>query len=65
MRRAAVGPYFSTANIRRLQPVLDAKVRICIERLKGLTKTGEVVKCAAMTSAFSAGKMEGIQRSRN
>jgi hypothetical protein len=56
IRRSALAPYFSTANIRRLQPVLDERVRKFVERLRGLAVTGEVVLCAAAASAFSSGE---------
>ena len=58
LRRQAIGSYFSTANIRRLQPVVKDKVRICIDRLRDLAKTGEVVRLTPITSAYSTGKNE-------
>jgi cytochrome P450 len=56
MRRAGIAPYFSTANVRRLQPVLDERVNVCVRRLRELKGTGEVVRCVVVASAFSSGE---------
>lgn len=55
MRRAAIAPYFSTANVKRLRPVLEESAQAVVKRLKGVRGTGQVVRCPAMASAFSAG----------
>ena len=56
IRRAAASPYFSAASVRRLQPVIEEKVQECLERLRGLKKTGEVARAVVVTSAFGTGK---------
>jgi hypothetical protein len=56
MRRAGVAPYFSMANVRRLQPVLEERVQTCIRRLRTLAETGEVIRCVVIASAFSSGE---------
>lgn len=56
-RRAAVSQYFSVANVRRLQPVLDDKMEIFLQRLREMAGTGKVSKLMPMTSAFSSGKL--------
>ncbi len=55
-RRAAVSPFFSTANVRRLQPVIEERVQACLERLRGLAKTGEEFRIVVVASAFSTGR---------
>lgn len=56
VRRASVSQYFSVANVKRLQPVVEAKMEIFLQRLRGLAATGEVSRLVPMTSAFSSGK---------
>jgi cytochrome P450 len=56
IRRAAISPYFSTANIRRLQPVMDGVMYSCLERIRDLAKSGEVIRSVLLTSAYSLGK---------
>lgn len=42
-RRAALSPYFSMANVRKLQPVIDERVRKLIERIRGFKDPEEKV----------------------
>lgn len=56
VRRAAINPYFSSVNVRRLQPVVEERVECWIGRLRGLRDSGEVVRLIVATSAFSAGE---------
>ena len=55
MRRAALSPYFSTANVRRLQPVIQDRVGVLCERLKGFRDKGEVVMASWAFAAFTNG----------
>ena len=55
-RRAALNPFFSTANVRRLQPLIEEKVNLFVERLRGLRDGGEVSRLVVMLSAFSNGE---------
>lgn len=55
-RRAALNPFFSPASVRKLQPIIQAKVEDYIERLRELKITGEVIRCVVSTAAYSNGK---------
>lgn len=57
IRRGAVNVYFSKANVRRLQSVIQERVDACIGRLRGLRKSGEVVKSVVVASAFASGRL--------
>lgn len=51
-----MNPFFSTANVRRLQPLIEEKVNLFVERLRGLRDGGEVSRLVVMLSAFSNGE---------
>lgn len=55
VRRAALNPYFSATSVRRLQPLIDERVRTCIERIRGLAREGRVGSVAIIASAFASG----------
>lgn len=57
-RRAALNPFFSAASARRLQPVVEERVRACIERLRTLRESGDVLRLVIVVSAFANGKYE-------
>jgi hypothetical protein len=40
MRRAALSPYFSMASVRRLQPVIQERIDVLLERLRGFREGG-------------------------
>lgn len=55
-RRAALSPYFSMVNVRKLQPVLDERVRQLIERIRGFKDPdGKVLELNHLYSAFTNG----------
>ncbi|CZR61295.1 related to cytochrome P450 CYP3/CYP5/CYP6/CYP9 subfamilies [Phialocephala subalpina] len=54
IRRAALNPYFSQGKVRQLQPVIEGNVQKWVGRLRGLEKSGEVVRCVVVASAFSS-----------
>jgi len=53
MRRAALSPFFSMASVRRLQPVIQERVDVLLERLKGFRDTGEVLMASWAFAAFT------------
>ena len=59
-RRAALNPFFSAASARRLQPVVEERVRDCIERFRGLSETREVVRLVVVVSAFANGRCQTL-----
>jgi hypothetical protein len=56
-RRSGISPFFSSGNVRKLEPVLQAKVGILFNRLLGFrNETGqEVVNLSHAYSAFTNG----------
>ncbi|KAH8594893.1 cytochrome P450 [Bisporella sp. PMI_857] len=52
-RRAALNQFFSPMVVRRLQPVIDEKVALCIKRLRDHRDSGEPIKCVVMATAFA------------
>lgn len=56
MRRAPLNSFFSVASVRRLQPLIEERVQVFLQRMRGLKETGEVMTMAVVTSAFSNGK---------
>lgn len=55
-RRAALNPFFSLANVRKLQPIIAEKVQKNIERLRELKASGDVVRVVIMGNAFAQGQ---------
>ncbi|CZR68489.1 uncharacterized protein PAC_18388 [Phialocephala subalpina] len=53
MRRAALNPIFSMASVRRLQPVIQERVYLLLERLKGFRETDEVLMASWAFAAFT------------
>jgi cytochrome P450 len=51
MRRSAIAPFFSSQNVRKLQPVIQAKVDILFRRLMG---SKDVPGAVNLSHAFSA-----------
>jgi cytochrome P450 len=56
-RRAALSPFFSMANTRKLQPVVEERVSKLVERLVALKDSGKVVNLLHALSAFSNGQL--------
>jgi hypothetical protein len=54
-RRAALSPFFSKQNVRKLQPVVEERVVTVASRLEQLAATGEIVPINLAFSAFSNG----------
>lgn len=57
-KRAVLNRFFSMASVRKLQPVIEERVRILIERIRGLKNADEekVLKVTRLFSAFTNGK---------
>lgn len=58
MRRAALSPFFSMGSVRRLQPVIQERVNLLLERLRGFRGTGEVLMASWAFAAFTNGKLK-------
>jgi cytochrome P450 len=56
VRRAAVDPFFSTQNVRKLQPVIQELADKVVSRLREFRETGEVIHGGAMFAAYSNDK---------
>lgn len=57
-RRASLGRYFSMGSVRKLQPVLDEKVRRLIERIRGFKGAdGDVLVVDHAFAAFTTGEL--------
>ncbi|KAI8625210.1 cytochrome P450 [Xylariaceae sp. FL1651] len=52
-RRSALQPYFSTASVRRLQPVMQERIDVLLKRMNGFKDTDEVFSATSMFSAFT------------
>ncbi|KAI0838317.1 cytochrome P450 [Hypoxylon sp. FL0890] len=51
-RRSALQPYFSMANVRRLQPVIQERLSVMIRRMNEFRDTGDVLNASCMFSAL-------------
>lgn len=57
-RRAALNPFFSRQNVRRLEPVINDTLQHLLRRMEGWERTGEPVQ---MNAAFRAATKDIIQ----
>jgi cytochrome P450 len=55
IRRSALNPFFSKASIRKLQPLVDAKVDQLLERFADLQKSEDILIVNHASSAFTNG----------
>ncbi|ATZ52267.1 hypothetical protein BCIN_08g00320 [Botrytis cinerea B05.10] len=51
-RRSALQPYFSMANVRRLQPVIQERLDVMLKQMNKFRDTGDVLNASCMFSAF-------------
>lgn len=51
-----MNPFFSTASVRRLQPMIDERVQTFLGRLNELRGSGKVFKLPVVVNAFSNGQ---------
>lgn len=56
LRRSALNPFFSKASVRRLQPLLDAKMDHLLERFEEFRKSGGVLVLNHAFAALTNGK---------
>ena len=54
-RRAAISPFFSMQNVRKLQPVIQEKVDILVQRFIEKGRKGEVINVGHAFSALTNG----------
>ncbi|KAF2275384.1 cytochrome P450 monooxygenase [Westerdykella ornata] len=52
-RRSALLPYFSMASVRRLQPVIQERIDVMLNRMKEFRDTDEVLNASCMFSALT------------
>lgn len=57
LRRSALAPYFSTASVKRLQPLLQERVNKLLERFEGFRDTGGELNTSWAYAAFTNGKI--------
>ena len=53
LRRAALSRIFSKESVRRLEPIITAKVEKLLDRLEGFQKTGKPIDLEPMFGAFT------------
>lgn len=58
MRRAALLPYFSTAYVRSLQPIIQERLDVLLRRMSAFKDTDVAVNANCMFAAFSNGKLD-------
>lgn len=54
LRRAAISPFFSKTNVRKLEPIIQSKVSKLMGRMYQLEQTREPVNLNIMYSAFTS-----------
>ena len=61
VRRAALAPYFSVADVRRLQPAIQERVDVLLSRINGFRDTDEVLNASCMFAALTNGKVDNAK----
>jgi hypothetical protein len=56
-RRAALNPFFSQQNVRKLQPVIQERVSTMLERIRDFKESEEVLNVSWLYAAFTSGKV--------
>jgi hypothetical protein len=56
-RRSALQPYFSTANVRRLQPVIQERLGVMMKRVMEFAEAEKPLNVSCMFSALGNGKL--------
>jgi hypothetical protein len=57
LRRAPLSPFFSVQSVRRLQPMIEERVQVCLDRIIRLRTIGQLMNVVVVTSAFSNGRL--------
>lgn len=55
LRRAALNPFFSKAQVRKLQPLIVERVDAMLDRLREYKESGDVISLKLAFAAFTAG----------
>jgi cytochrome P450 len=58
-RRKALNPFFSKAQVLRLEPIIHANLHVLLRKLRSLRDTGKVV---SLNAAFSSLAMDVVSR---
>jgi cytochrome P450 len=53
IRRAALNPFFSQQNVRRLQPIIQERVDVLLRRIQDFQKSGEVLNASHLYAAYT------------
>ncbi|KAH7333388.1 cytochrome P450 [Rhexocercosporidium sp. MPI-PUGE-AT-0058] len=53
MRRAALNPFFSTASVRKLQPVIDERLSVFMQRFEEFQQNDEVMTISLAFAAYA------------
>ena len=56
VRRAALNRFFSTASVRRLQPLLEERLQRLLDRIREAKTTGETIPLEYAFAAFTNGE---------
>jgi hypothetical protein len=65
IRRAALNPFFSTQNVRKLQPVVQERVTAMLKRIEDFRASGEVLNASWLYAAYTNGKYGSQHRLAN
>ncbi|KFY69637.1 hypothetical protein V496_00043 [Pseudogymnoascus sp. VKM F-4515 (FW-2607)] len=53
-RRAAINPFFSSKNVRELQPVIEERVATMMKRIRDFNESGQVLNVSWLNAAFTS-----------
>jgi cytochrome P450 len=62
-RRAALNPFFSQQNVRKLQPVIQERVSTMLERIRDFRESEAVLNVSWLYAAFTSGKLRTQSKS--
>lgn len=60
MRRAALNPFFSTASVRRLQPMIEERLEKFMGRFAEFQGSGEPMTVSLAYAAFTNGRRDPV-----
>jgi cytochrome P450 len=60
MRRVALNPFFSTASVRRLQPMIEERLEKFLGRFADFQKSGEPMTVSLGYAAFTGGRYDPL-----
>ncbi|KAL5346712.1 hypothetical protein ACLOAV_008419 [Pseudogymnoascus australis] len=53
-RRAAINPFFSLQNVRKLQPVIEERITTMMKRIRDFNESGQVLNVSWLNAAFTS-----------